>query len=437
MSEIKMNAIDMQAVVLMGGLGTRLGLGDIPKTMADVQGSPFFSYELKLLKRYGFHRFLFLIGHGGNMVREYFGNGEKWDVSIDYVEDGGKLLGTGGAIKHAFDKLDDSFMLIYGDSFMDIDYRRMYYHYLTIDKSKALMCIYFNGDKYDKSNVIFKDGELELYDKKNLVPEMDYIDYGVSILNKKMFDDNVYGDVFDLSDLLCDSSKSGRLIGHEVRKRFYEIGSQKSLEEFREYVKWRFIDSHKAIFFDRDGVINEIVFNDDIEQFDSPLCIRDFKYCEGVKETLAKLQGLGYLLFVVSNQPAAAKGKVSIEKIYEINDWMEEDLLNEGIHIENVNICPHHPKGNGQSKYSFLIKDCNCRKPKSGLIDEIVSVYHIDRNKSYMVGDSITDVIAGREAGLKSVLIGELKCDACHKLGEIKPDCIIEKITMLEGEIYE
>ena len=151
---------DTQVVVLMGGLGTRLGLKDTPKAMADINGYPFFDYQLKLLKRWRFHKFLFLVGYQAESIENYYGNGSKWQVDIQYSYDGKKQLGTGGALRNAAEKLEEDFLLIYGDSFMDVDYQEAVYRY-WLEKSKgkmALMTILENENRYDKSNVIYQNG---------------------------------------------------------------------------------------------------------------------------------------------------------------------------------------------------------------------------------------------------------------------------------------
>lgn len=424
---------DTQVVVLMGGLGTRLGLKDIPKAMADINGYPFFDYQLKLLKRWRFHKFLFLVGYQAEYIENYYGDGSKWQVNIQYSYDGKKQLGTGGALRNAADKLEEDFLLIYGDSFMDVDYQEVVYRYY-LEKSEgnlALMTILENENLYDKSNVIYQNGKIKLYDKINFSNEMRYIDYGISMLSKDIL--NNERESFDLAEIMTSLSKIGKISGQVVTKRFYEIGSPASMQEFCEYAEKRFTNKRKAVFFDRDGVINELVYNDDIEQIDSPFSKKDFIYNPDVIRTLLSIQKMDYLIFIVTNQPAAAKGKVTLSSLYDLNTWMVQDLKSKGIFVESVNICPHHPTGSQKTKARFLIRKCKCRKPEAGLIMDLLKIYHIDRENSYMVGDSYTDIIAGSTAGLKTILIGEMKCDVCQRLQEHHPNSIIRNINELES----
>lgn len=425
---------DTQVVVLMGGLGTRLGLKNIPKSMADINGQPFFDYQLRLLKRWRFRKFLFLVGYQANCIEEYYKDGSRWEIDIQYSYDGPRQLGTGGALKKAEKKLEKNFILIYGDSFMDIDYQEVVYRY-QIEKlsgKSGLMTILHNENQYDASNVIYRNGKILRYDKHNISEEMHYIDYGVSMLSKDILLNVEKDRKFDLAELLTRLSGDGKLAAQVVSKRFYEIGNPDSMKEFCSYAEKRFHRKNKAVFLDRDGVINEFFFNENTEQIDSPFTKEDFKYKQNVIETLSFIRKMGFYIFIVTNQPAAAKGKVSLTALYDLSMWITQDLKAKGIAVEFINMCPHHPTGSRNSKERFLIKKCNCRKPEAGLITDLLQIYNIDLEQSYMVGDSYTDIIAGNRAGLKTVLIGNLKCDACQCLQGNRPDEIIEDIRELE-----
>lgn len=422
----------MQLVVLMGGLGTRLGnlTKAHPKSMMDAEGLPFFDYELFLLKRAGFDKMLFLTGYESDEIEKYYGDGSGVGVNITYCRDGEKLLGTGGAVRRAYEYLDDEFMLIYGDSFMDIDYSETLYRYekAKADGATCLMTVMKNEGRFDKSNCVVRDGKLKLYDKNNTSPEMDYIDYGISIYKKSLFEAFPEGEAFDIAVIQHEESVKGTCAVHIVNNRFFEIGRPESLEEFRAYVKRRFYEPHPAVFLDRDGVINEIVFNEDTEQLDSPLDFSEFEFVPYAREALDIISRKGYYIFVVTNQPAAAKGKTTLEKLYDINTAFVGELASEGIIINDVYMCPHHPKGSERGDKS-LIRECECRKPKAGLIEVGKEAYNIDLASSYMVGDSYTDILAGRAAGLNTVFIGDLKCDVCGRLKYNKPDLVCKSLA--------
>ncbi|MCR5788498.1 MAG: HAD-IIIA family hydrolase [Lachnospiraceae bacterium] len=436
---------NLQVVVLMGGLGTRLKeyTKETPKSLVEVKGRPFFDYELMLLKHYGFRRFLFLIGYKAEMIEEYYGDGSSQGISIQYCYDGKELLGTGGAIRRAYPYLEDDFLVIYGDSFMDIDYEETIYRYYQgrREGKRALMTVLKNGDRFDKSNVVCKNNEIVLYDKKNTTPEMEYIDYGVCIYEKALFADFEEGTPFDVAVLQNRLSLRGELAAHVVTKRFYEIGSPAALQEFSEYIEKRLYQKRPAVFLDRDGVLDEIVFNEDIEQLDAPLSLSEFRLFDYAKEAVSLFIEKGYYVFIATNQPAAGKGKARLSTLYDINTAMILSFQEAGIELEAVYACYHYPKrlayinDHNPCFEPFLVKNCDCRKPKPGLILRPKDIYNIDYDNSYMIGDSITDLQAGQAAGVKTVFVGELKCDACKKLCDVKLDLTVKNVLEAAKQI--
>ena len=419
---------DIQVVVLMGGAGTRLGelTKETPKPMIRIHEKPFFEYQLMLMKEAGFRKFLFCTGYHSDEIAKYFGNGEKFGVDIRYSLDGPKLRGTCGAVVNALPMLEDKFMLIYGDSFMDVNYFGIVIKFLDGIKHgrSALMTVIENHNKWDKSNVLYDGGDTLLYDKKTHLPEMNYIDYGISMFSKSIFSELDADYSGDLADIQNKLSLEHKLSAFEVFNRFYEIGTPASLEEFTRYSYMRFMNPNRAVFLDRDGVLNKIVWNEDIEQLDSPMKLEELELFPGVIEALKILESKGYLLFIVTNQPGAAKGKTSYLMLCRINDELMKLIHSEGINISGIELCPHHPAGSEDSNEKFLIHECTCRKPNTGMIDSICSKFRIDRKNSWMIGDSATDVICGKNAGLKTAFIGNFKCDACHVLNFNKPDLI-------------
>ena len=428
-----MNPADVQVVVLMGGLGTRLKeyTKECPKSLVDVSNKPFFDYQLDLLCAWGFKKFVFLIGYRADMIEEHFGDGTGRGIEIRYSYDGEKLLGTGGAVRRALSLLEDDFLLLYGDSFMDIDYAETLYRYERgkSDGARALMSVLRNNDRFDKSNVVMENGHIKLYDKHNTTPEMDHIDYGVCMYERSLFEDRAEDEAFDIAEILNELSLQGKLAAQVVTKRFYEIGSPESLAECSDYMRHRFEEAHPAVFVDRDGVINEIVWNDDIEQLDSPMKVSQFRFLPGVADALAKIAKKGYYIFIVTNQPGAAKGKTDLATLYDINTYMIDSLSKQGVDIDDIFMCPHYPKELPLTKEKFLIKECNCRKPKPGLIYRAMRKYNIDMSRSFMIGDSCSDVEAGAATGLATIFIGDLKCDLCKKLGDLSCDFIAKDLA--------
>ena len=289
-----------------------------------------------------------------------------------------------------------------------------------------------NNDRFDKSNVIVKDGKIVLYDKHNTVPEMEYIDYGVCLYERSLFEDYEENAAFDIAEVQTRLSKEGKLAAHVVTKRFYEIGSPQSLQEFEAYTGYRFREAHPAVFLDRDGVMNEIVYNEDTELLDSAANVSQFKLFPYVADTVRRIREMGYYVFVVTNQPSAAKGKTSVLNLYDINT-----VLCEQVEVDDVFMCMHYPNALPMSREPYLIRTCDCRKPKPGLLQKAADKYNLDLEHSYMVGDSFTDVLAGRAMGIKTVLLGGMRCDVCERLSYQKPDHILQDLTELTGILQD
>ena len=226
--------------ILAGGLATRLRpiTEKIPKALVDIDGRPFIDHQLALLHRNGIRRVVMCLGYRGEMVEEHCGDGSRYGMELKYSFDGDKLMGTGGALKRAVHLLDHVFWVMYGDSYMDIDYRAVL-DFFDRSGTQGLMTVLCNQGRWDKSNVVFNNGKLVKYDKRNVTPEMDYIDYGVGILRREVLDAMPDDRPVDLAELYTRMVAEGRMVGYEVTNRFYEIGTPAALEEARQYLASR------------------------------------------------------------------------------------------------------------------------------------------------------------------------------------------------------
>jgi len=425
---------DIQVVILLGGLGTRLvkEASFFPKAMVNVCGRPFLYYQLNLMRWCGFRKFLFCVGYKGIVIKNYFGNGKKLGISIKYSDEGDNLLGTAGALRKASHLLENNFMLIYGDSYMDVDYNQLLYSFdktVKSDKSLAgLMAILKNRNKYDKSNVVFRNNKLLKYDKKIYVPSMEYIDYGIAILKKRVVSGLAKGKHVGLSEIYSRLVQNGGMSAYEIKNRFREIGTSSSLNEFRRFTKERLLEKRPYIFLDRDGTLNEQIFNKDSGQFDSPLSPDKLRLLPGVIKALRIFKKLGYGLIVVTNQPAAAKGKAKLSDIYAVNNRLRDELIKAGIFLDDLLMCIHHPVGTDFTKEKWLITNCDCRKPKSGLLKRAFKKFAIAKSLSFVVGDSYTDVLLAKKVKLRSAFIGDYKCEGCRILGKDQPDFIVKSL---------
>ena len=235
----------MQCVILAGGLGTRIKgrSGDLPKALIPVLGKPFIVYQLEWLARQNVRRIVLSIGHRGAAIAQAVGDGSQFGLSVAYCDEGENLRGTGGGLRLAADcnLLDSGFFVLYGDSYLPIELAPLWH--ASESGRVPTMAILQNRGRWDRSNVVFRDGTLVLYDKSagdGAENTMDDIDYGVSVLPRDVIVENFGADeVADLSTLLHRLSVDGKLRGHEVFERFYEIGSPQGLEEFEEFIRGR------------------------------------------------------------------------------------------------------------------------------------------------------------------------------------------------------
>ncbi len=236
-----MNPAARPVALLAGGLATRLRpvTAKIPKLLVEVAGEPFFNHQLRLLKQNGLTRIVLCVGHLGELIVERYGDGSKWGVQIDYSFDGPRLLGTGGALIRALPKLGDSFYVLYGDSYLPVDYQAVGRAFLASGKA-GLMTVFENREAYDASNVWFEDGRIKLYSKTEKPPQMRHIDYGLGLFRAGAFAPYPRDAVVDLAAIQAGLCRRGELAGYELPERFYEIGSPAGLKELDQLLRNRF-----------------------------------------------------------------------------------------------------------------------------------------------------------------------------------------------------
>jgi NDP-sugar pyrophosphorylase family protein len=232
--------MSLSVAILAGGRATRLGpiAERIPKSLVDVAGRPFAVHQIELLRRNGLTDLVFLVGHLGEAVRETLGNGARWGVRIQYVFDGVRALGTGGAIRAALGCLGDAFLVLYGDSYLDCDYASIQDAFIRSGKN-GLMAVFRNEDRWDRSNVSFVEGRILAYDKRHQTSAMHHIDYGLGAFRHTGFVGRAEDEPFDLAAVYQELLASDDLAGYEVSTRFFEIGSPAGLEEARAHLSAR------------------------------------------------------------------------------------------------------------------------------------------------------------------------------------------------------
>lgn len=395
-----------QAVILAGGYGKRLRpfTDNNPKPMYPFEGKPFLEYLIEQLYDFGISNILLLLGYLPERIVDYFGNGSKWSVSIDYditpVD-----FETGLRLKSAQrkGKIVDDFILMYCDNYCPIDFRRLKREYFK-NNSLIQLSVYANEDGYTKDNLkIDEDGLVELYDKSRTAKGLKGVDIGYAIINKSVLDlmpeENENFEKIVYPKLV----KDGRMHSTIARHRYYSIGSWERIELTK-----LFFSPRKFIFLDRDGTINErppkACYVETPDQF---------RWLPGAKEAIKKLNDAGYEIIMVSNQPGIARGNLTEEILEQINQKMLGDLHKVGADIKYIYHCPHNWEDG-----------CDCRKPKPGMFFQAQKDLSLDLTKCWMLGDDERDMHAGGDAGCKCMYITEY-----HPLIEA-----VDMILRLESE---
>ena len=227
----------MQVAILVGGLATRLEAltANVPKCMLEIYGNPFLEYQLDLLRKNGVEDVVLCTGYHEEQIIARYGNGNNYGLNIKYSSDGKSPLGTAGAIKNAEGLLKDEFFIMYGDSYLHLDFCAVLRFFRRYKKS-GLMVVYKNYDHYDRSNVVVEDKLIKRYDKQNQDSKMIYIDYGVSLLTKETLRLVPPNQVYSLEEFFPRLIQQKEMLAYEVKERFYQIGNPEGLNEFKLYL---------------------------------------------------------------------------------------------------------------------------------------------------------------------------------------------------------
>ena len=405
-----MKNIDV-AVIMAGGKGSRLlsiTNDEIPKPMVPVDGKPLLEYQVEKLKTYGIKKIVMIVGHLGEKIVDHFKDGKDFGVEIDYIFER-EPLGTAGAFYYLKDKIDaKDFMFVFGDIFFDMDFDRMEdFHF----KNSALTTLlaHPNGHPYDSDLIQTDDtGRVIGFDSKHNVRDYWYdnmVNAGMYIINKRLLDlvkEPVKTD-FE-KDILANQVKLGaNIYAYHTPEYVKDVGTVDRINATVEELKSGLIQSknlknkQRAIFLDRDGTMN--VSKGFISKAD------DLELIPGTIDAIKAINKSGALAIVITNQPVIARGECSFEELHNIHNKLKTLLGEKGAFVDDIFYCPHHPDKGFEGEVPELKFDCECRKPKTGMIEEAVKKYNIDLSKSYMVGDSTMDLETARNAGIKSVLV--------------------------------
>lgn len=410
----------MKTVIMAGGKGTRIQsvTSDIPKPMIKIDGVPVLEREIESLRSQGFLDIIITISHLGSIIKDYFKDGKKWGVNIQYFFEK-EPLGNAGALFKIRNQLDSDFLLLNADAVFDVDFNRM----VKFHQSKNALITLFthpNSHPYD-SGLLIADKNCKV--KQWLTKEDDRpcyyknrVNAGLHVINPHVLDminidsemigKKINGKVFKVDldrQILKPLTITGKIFCYDSPEYVKDMGTperlksvQKDFSEGKVHAR-NLENKQKAIFLDRDGVINRYVgFLRNLEEFE---------LIEGVSEAIKNINQSGYLCIVITNQPVIARGEVTYEQLDEIHNKMETLLGLDGAYIDGLYYCPHHPHKGFKGEITELKIDCDCRKPKPGLLLKAAEEFNIDLGKSWMVGDSESDIKAGINARCKTALV--------------------------------
>lgn len=401
----------MKTVIMAGGKGTRIASvnSEVPKPMIPILDKPILEYQLDCLKAQGYTDIILVVGHLGHVIQDYFGDGSKFGVSITYVVET-EPLGTAGALYLLKEQLTEDFLLLCGDIIFDIDLDR----FVAYHKARGGIATLFthpNSHPYD-SGIIKADAQGCVTDWLHKEDERlwyrNRVNAGLHMLSPRIFSGELFRELkkVDLDrEVLKPLIRTGELYVYDSPEYVKDMGTPDRFYAVTEDIRSGKVQSknlkhrQKCVFLDRDGTMNRYVgFLRNID---------DFELLPGVAEAVKRINDSGYLAIVATNQPVIARGEVTEAELQEIHNKLETKLGEHGAYVDAIYYCPHHPHKGYAGEIPELKIDCDCRKPKPGMLLQAANDFHIDLSHSYMIGDSEADVECGNAAGCKSIRIGE------------------------------
>ena len=420
----------MKVVIMAGGRGTRISelFPDIPKPMIPVCGIPVLEREISSLKEQGFTDIILTVGYKAESIMQHFGDGRKYGVQIEYFVEK-EPLGNAGALFRIKDKLTEDFLLLNADAMFNVDFNR-FVKFHKAHNGLVTLFTHPNNHPYDSGLIVAnKEKKVEQWlTKEDKRPKyyQNRVNAGLHVINPEALDLKVTTDKVDLDrQVLKPLCSSGKIYCYDSPEYVKDMGTPERYETVCKDFENGTVEARnlknkqKAIFLDRDGTINKYVgFLRNIEQFE---------LLSGVSEAIRKINQSGYLAVVVTNQPVIARGEVTYTELQEIHNKMETILGKDGAYLDGIYFCPHHPDKGFKGEVKELKINCNCRKPKIGMITAAAEKYNIDLSQSWYIGDTTMDIQTGINATMRTVLVltGEAGKDGKY---DVVPTAIKESL---------
>jgi len=401
-----------QVVILAGGRGTRLQerLGDLPKSLIDVCGRPLLERQILLAKRYGFEKALILVNYQAECIVDYCQSKDNWGIDIQCIDDG-EPHGTAGAILKVFDQLEDEFLVMYGDTMLNVDLLRFHKYHAADSGVAATLFLHPNDHPHDSDLVdVDERGYITGFssyphDTSRFYPNM--VNAALYWIRKSALEPwrDFSGGLIDFGKHLFPAmiEKGFALRGYNSPEYIKDCGTPQRLDKVCDdfasgRVEHASLDvEQQAVFLDRDGTIirevNHLSHHEHLELL------------PGVEDAIKRLNNADYRSIVITNQPVMARGECSTSDLRQIHNKMETLLGHRGAYVDRIYYCPHHPDRGFPGEVAELKIDCDCRKPKTGMIDAAVIDLNIAPSRSWLIGDTTADLLTARRAGLKSILV--------------------------------
>jgi histidinol-phosphate phosphatase family protein len=399
-----------QVAILAGGQGTRLRarIGEGPKPMVPVKGKPLLQHQLELCREHGFTDILLLLHYRHEVVQAAFGDGSALGLRLGYAIETSPR-GTAGALRDALPRLAERFLVLYGDTFLDVDLRRLWRAH-AVHGADATLFLHPNDHPQDSDLVsLDADGsvrEIHPYPHPPGTDLHNLVNAALYVMERDGLErfTSAEGQADIAKDMFPAMLAAGRrLQGHVSPEYIKDVGTPQRLDKVERDIDAGVVerlsarDLRAAVFLDRDGTINREVQH-----------LRDVGQLEllpGAAEAIRRLNQSGRLAVVVTNQPVLARGDVTEAELDRIHARLETQLGQGGAYLDGLYICPHHPDRGFAGEVPALKIECDCRKPEPGLIDRACRDLQIGRAQSWLVGDTTADIECGRRAGVHTVLV--------------------------------
>ncbi|WJF89585.1 HAD-IIIA family hydrolase [Paraburkholderia bonniea] len=400
-----------QVVILAGGKGTRLRerLGDRPKPLVDICGMPLLERQILLAKKFGFTDVVVLVNYRAEQIVEFCRANANWGLAVQCIDEG-EARGTAGAVLNVLDVLAEEFLVMYGDTMLEVDFDRFHAFHAAMPETAATLFLHPNDHPHDSDLVdVDETGRVQRFypyphDASRYYPNL--VNAALYWVRKASLEGwREQQGMFDFGkDLFPQMLARGLVLrGYNSPEYIKDSGTPARLDKVSadllsgKIARAALSQPQAAVFLDRDGTLNQEV--------DHLHSAAQFELLPGVEQAIRRLNQAEYRCCVVTNQPVVARGECTLDELRQIHNKMETLLGRMGAYIDRLYYCPHHPDKGFEGEVPELKFACSCRKPSTGMVDQAVSELNIERARSWFVGDTSTDMLTAQRAGLKSILV--------------------------------